>query len=71
MLPDTWKWNDECYYHDNLNPDIRILMVADMKTVVDPLKEEYPGQVFGDYFPLAWYREPEGGGRVFYAALGH
>ncbi len=42
-----------------------------MKTVVDPLKEEYPGQVFGDYFPLAWYREPEGGGRVFYAALGH
>lgn len=70
MLPDIWKWKDECYYLDNLNPDIRILMVADLKTINDPQKGEYPGQVFGDYFPLAWYHEFEGG-RVFYTAIGH
>jgi type 1 glutamine amidotransferase len=70
MLPDIWKWDDECYYLDNLNPDIHILMVADLKTINDPQKAEYPGQVFGDYFPLAWYHTFEGG-RVFYTAIGH
>jgi type 1 glutamine amidotransferase len=70
MLPDIWKWKDECYYLDNLNPDIHILMVADLKTIEDPQKAEYPGEVFGDYFPLAWCHIFEGG-RVFYTAIGH
>jgi uncharacterized protein len=70
MLPDIWKWKDECYYTDNLNPDIHILMAVDLKTIKDPQKSEYPGQVFGDYFPLAWYHSFEGA-RVFYTAIGH
>jgi type 1 glutamine amidotransferase len=70
MLPDIWKWDDECYYLDNLNPDIRILMVADLRTIKDPQKDEYPGQVFGNYFPLAWYHVFEGA-RIFYTAIGH
>jgi type 1 glutamine amidotransferase len=70
MLPDIWKWKDECYYLDNLNPDIHVLMVADIKTIEDPQKAEYPGHVFGDYFPLAWYHIFEGA-RVFYTAIGH
>jgi type 1 glutamine amidotransferase len=45
-------------------------MVADLRTINDPQKAEYPGNVFGDYFPLAWYHEFEGG-RVFYTAIGH
>jgi len=70
MLPDVWKWKDECYYTDNLNPDIHILLAADLKTIDDPQKAEYPGQVFGDYFPLAWCHVFEGS-RVFYTAIGH
>jgi uncharacterized protein len=69
-LPSTWKWEDECYYVDNLNPDIHVLLAADMRTVTDKQKDEYPSNLFGDYFPLAWYHEFEGG-RVFYTALGH
>jgi type 1 glutamine amidotransferase len=70
MLSDVWKWKDECYYTDNLNPEIHVLMVADLKTIDDPQKTEYPGQVFGDYFPLAWCHEFEGA-RIFYTAIGH
>lgn len=69
-LPDVWKWNDECYYLDNLNPDIHVLIAADMRTVTDTQKSVYPSNFFGNYFPLAWCHEFEGG-RVFYTALGH
>jgi type 1 glutamine amidotransferase len=69
-LPNIWKWEDECYYLDNLNPDIHVLLAADMRTVTDKQKAEYPSNIFGDYFPLSWYHEFEGG-RVFFTALGH
>jgi type 1 glutamine amidotransferase len=69
-LPNIWKWEDECYYLDNLNPNIHVLLAADMRTVTDKQKAEYPSNIFGDYFPLAWYHEFEGG-RVFFTALGH
>lgn len=70
QLPDIWKWDDECYYLDNLNPDIHVLFAADMRTVTDSQKGEYPSNIFGNYFPLAWCHEFEGG-RVFFTALGH
>ncbi|AQT69792.1 Cytochrome c551/c552 [Anaerohalosphaera lusitana] len=69
-LPAVWKWEDECYYLDNLNPDIHVLLAADMTTVKDSKKDEYPGKVFGNYFPLAWCHQFDGG-RQFYTALGH
>ncbi|MEX0987229.1 MAG: ThuA domain-containing protein [Bacteroidales bacterium] len=69
-LPDVWKWEDEVYYSNHLNPAIHVLLAADLNTVKDNEKAEYPGEVFGDLFPLAWYHTFEGS-RVFYTALGH
>ena len=70
MLPEIWRKEDECYYMNELNPNIQVLLAADLRTVKDAEKEVYPGRIFGDYFPLAWYHEFEGA-RVFYTALGH
>ncbi|KDN56671.1 ThuA domain-containing protein [Flavobacterium seoulense] len=70
MLSETWIKEDECYYMDELNPNIQVLLAADLRTVKDDTKTTYPGRVFGDYFPLSWYHEFEGA-RVFYTALGH
>ena len=70
FLDETWSWEDECYYTNNLNPDINVLLAVDLKTIKDDKKNEYPGVTFGDYFPLAWYHEFEGG-RQFYTSLGH
>jgi uncharacterized protein len=70
FLGDTWEWEDECYFTDNLNPDIHVLLAADLSTIEDEEKAKYPGSTFGNYFPLAWCHEFEGG-RQFYTALGH
>ncbi|MGQ7946143.1 ThuA domain-containing protein [Flavobacterium sp. WC2509] len=70
MLPEKWIKEDECYYMDELNPNIQVLLAADLRTVKDSEKAVYPGRIFGDYFPLAWHHEFEGA-RVFYTALGH
>lgn len=69
-LPPVWKWEDECYYIDHLNPDIHILLAADLNTIKDDKMSEYPGKTFGDYFPLAWTHQFDGG-REFYTAMGH
>jgi len=69
-LPKRWTIQDECYYSNHLNPDIHVLLAVDLSTVEDKGKEEYPGQVFGNLFPLAWCHEFEGG-RQWYSALGH
>jgi type 1 glutamine amidotransferase len=69
-LPDIWKWEDECYYINNLNPDIHVLLAVDLTTIEDENRDEYPGKTFGDLFPLAWYHQFEGG-REWYTALGH
>ena len=70
FLGETWKWEDECYFIDHLNPDIHILLAVDLETIDDPEKQKYPGTVFGRYFPLGWVHEFDGG-REFYCALGH
>jgi type 1 glutamine amidotransferase len=69
-LPARWTIKDECYYSFQLNPDIHVLLSADMTTVEDKGKDEYPGETFGQFFPLAWCHQFEGG-RQFYTALGH
>jgi len=71
FLPDTWDIvDDECYYLNELNPRIHVLLAADLTTVSDTDKEQFPGELFGDRFPLAWYQEFDGG-RQWYTALGH
>ena len=69
-LPDRWTWQDEFYYMDELNPAITVLLAGDLRTVKCDRKERFPGRMFGDYFPLAWYQTFEGG-RQWYTALGH
>ena len=69
-LPARWTIKDECYYSFQLNPDIHVLLSADMTTVEDEGKDEYPGETFGQQFPLAWCHEFEGG-KVWFTALGH
>ncbi len=69
-LPARWTVNDECYYSYQLNPDIHILLAADMTTVKDKGKAEYPGDTFYQSFPLCWCHKFEGG-RQWYSALGH
>ena len=70
FLGEKWTVNDECYYSNNLNPEINILLSADMTTIEDEKKSEYPSDIFGNYFPLCWSHEFEGG-RQWYTALGH
>ena len=70
FLPDIWKWEDECYFINHLNPDINVLIAVDLKTIEDEEMEKYPGDTFGDLFPLAWYHDYDGG-REFFTALGH
>ena len=69
-LPARWTIEDECYYSYQLNPDIHVLLSADMTTVEDKGKAEYPGETFGKQFPLCWSHRFEGG-RQWYTALGH
>jgi type 1 glutamine amidotransferase len=70
FLPPVWKWEDECYYLNNLNLGIHVLLAADLTTVKDDQMKTYPGDVFGKSFPLCWYQEYEGG-RQWYTAMGH
>ncbi len=70
FLPDTWEWEDECYYLKQYNPDMHVLLVADLTTVEDEKMAEYPGDTFGTVLPLAWCHEFDGG-REWYTALGH
>ncbi len=71
FLPPTWHIKqDECYYMDRLNPDIHVLLAADLSTVEDEKKKEYPGDTFGDRFPTSWCHATDGG-RQWYTSLGH
>ncbi len=70
-LPATFVWTDECYFHDNLNPDMKVLLVVDPKKLDDPKQAEDPSVArFGDSMPLAWSNVMDGA-RTFYTALGH
>lgn len=69
-LPARWTIQDECYYSYQLNPDIHVLLSVDLNTIEDEQKDEYPGETFGQLFPLSWCHRYEGG-RQWYTALGH
>jgi glucose/arabinose dehydrogenase/cytochrome c551/c552 len=57
-----WHRTDEMYNFKKLNPDVHVLMTIDEST--------YEGGTNGDYHPMSWYHEYDGG-RAFYTALGH
>ncbi|MDC6355010.1 MULTISPECIES: ThuA domain-containing protein [unclassified Robiginitalea] len=58
----VWHRTDEMYNFKNLNPEVNVLITIDEST--------YEGGENGDYHPMAWYHEYDGG-RAFYTALGH
>jgi glucose/arabinose dehydrogenase/cytochrome c551/c552 len=61
-LPDPWKRKDEWYNFKNLNKNVHVLLSIDEKS--------YKGGTNGDFHPMAWYHEFDGG-RAFYTELGH
>ncbi len=69
-LPSSFEWEDECYFHEFLNPDLHPLLVTDPTKLDDGKNSKDPGSLVGDALPLAWRLEAAGG-RTFYTALGH
>ncbi|HUQ66241.1 MAG TPA: ThuA domain-containing protein, partial [Flavitalea sp.] len=61
-LPKKWKRFDEWYNFKNIQSDLNILLTLDEKS--------YKGGTTGDYHPIAWYHDFDGG-RSFYTGLGH
>lgn len=57
-----WHRTDELYNFKNLNEDVNVLVTVDEST--------YEGGENGDYHPMAWHHEFDGG-RAFYTAGGH
>ena len=57
-----WKRFDEWYNYKNRQPDLNVLLTLDEKS--------YKGGTDGEYHPIAWYQEFDGG-RSFYTGLGH
>ena len=58
----VWHRTDELYNYRNINPDINVLMTLDEST--------YEGGENGDFHPIAWYHDFDGG-RAFYTGAGH
>ncbi len=69
-LPASFEWEDECYFHEFLNPDLHPLLVTDPSKLDDPARAQHPCDLVGDALPLAWCLKADGG-RAFYTALGH
>ena len=61
-LPDRWDRTDEWYNYKSLNPGITSVLNLD--------ETSYEGGTNGDYHPMAWYHEYDGG-RAYYSGGGH
>lgn len=61
-LPAVWKRKDEWYNFKNINKDLKVLITIDEKS--------YTGGINGDFHPMAWYHNYDGG-RAWYTELGH
>ena len=61
-LPEQWIRHDEWYNFKSINQDINVLLNLEEST--------YEGGENGEFHPIAWYHEFDGG-RSFYTALGH
>ncbi|NJB72084.1 glucose/arabinose dehydrogenase/cytochrome c551/c552/type 1 glutamine amidotransferase [Saonia flava] len=57
-----WHRADEMYNYKKINPDVNVILTVDEST--------YEGGENGDFHPMSWYHEFDGG-RAFYTALGH
>jgi len=62
FLPASWKRKDEWYNYKELDKDLHVLLTID--------EHSYKGGTNGDFHPMAWYHEYDGG-RAWYTELGH
>jgi cytochrome c len=62
FLPMEWIRTDELYNLKLVNPDINVVLTVD--------ENSYDGGENGEFHPMSWYQEYDGG-RAFYTALGH
>ncbi|MBP6826333.1 MAG: ThuA domain-containing protein [Saprospiraceae bacterium] len=62
FLPEPWVRKDEFYAYKKMNPAIKVLITIDEKS--------YIGGTMGDYHPMSWYHDYDGG-RAFYTNMGH
>ncbi len=61
-LPEDWVRTDELYNYKKISEDIKVLYTLD--------ETSYKGGENGDYHPIAWYHDFDGG-RSFYTGMGH
>lgn len=61
-LPSEWVRKDEWYNYKDISEEINVLIELD--------ETSYEGGENGDYHPITWYHEYDGG-RAFYTGLGH
>lgn len=62
MLPEVWERTDEWYNLRDIREGLNILLAID--------ENSYEGGTNGDFHPMAWHQEFDGG-RAFYTAGGH
>jgi hypothetical protein len=69
---DYQLWTDEWYeFTPEKNPGLNYLITVDEKTFETKVQwGEKIGKGMGDFHPIAWYQNYDGG-RSFYTALGH
>ena len=61
-LPREWRKTDELYNYKWIAEGLNVLLTID--------ENSYKGGKNGDYHPISWYRNFDGG-RAFYTGLGH
>lgn len=62
FLPEPWVRKDEFYAYKSVSKHVKVLITIDEKS--------YIGGTMGDYHPMSWYHEFDGG-RAFYSNMGH
>jgi cytochrome c len=62
FMPDSVERKDEFYNFKEFNTDVKVLLTVDEKS--------YQEGKMGDFHPMAWYHEYDGG-RAFYTNWGH
>lgn len=71
-MPASWYWTEEWYeFGEEKVEGLNYLLAVDEKTYAPKVKwSEKSGEGMGDFHPIAWYHEFDGG-RSFYTGLGH
>lgn len=62
LKDNVWHRTDELYNYKKINPNVNIILTLD--------ESSYEGGENGDFHPIAWYHDYDGG-RAFYTGGGH